>query len=206
MKAKHHPEYEHSDYLYSCLRLEEYQLRLPKAKAILKKYKFDAIAFRGMSGALVAAPLALAIKKTLIMVRKPEDEKARHSTRAVEGDRGAQSFVIVDDFVSSGTTMKTMLRAIKKFNPEAVCIGYLGWQRCQKRLTLNPIPSHWLAYVDQYDRYGCKRTIPKEEKIEEANLDLIQEKAKKQCGLVSEENPFKDAFVRSATPVGNGRV
>jgi adenine/guanine phosphoribosyltransferase-like PRPP-binding protein len=166
MKAEHHPDYEHADYLYSCLQLQAYQERLPKAKAILKKYKFDAIAFRGMSGALVAAPLALAIKKTLIMVRKPEDENARHSTRAVEGDRGAKRFVMVDDFVASGTTMKTILRAIKKFNPEAVCIGYLGWQSCSKQLILRPIPRQWYAFVDQYDRYGCKRTVPKEEKVE----------------------------------------
>jgi hypothetical protein len=71
--------------------------------------KFDAIAFRGLSGSLVAPSVALKLGKTLLAVRKEEE---CHSSRQVEGDLGADRYIIIDDFVSSGETINEIRKAI----------------------------------------------------------------------------------------------
>lgn len=94
---------------------------VPVAVQLLKRFEFDAIAFRGMSGCLLAAPLAYLTGKTLIMVRKPEQS---HTSLIVEGDKAAKTYVIVDDFISSGQTVKIIVQEVTKFS-DAKCIGTL---------------------------------------------------------------------------------
>lgn len=79
---------------------------------VLKRHKneFDAIAFRGMSGAMVAPQVAVKLKKSLLMVRKGED---CHSYSAVEGEFDIKSYVIVDDLVDTGKTIQTIINSIK---------------------------------------------------------------------------------------------
>lgn len=88
--------------------------------------QFDAVAFCGMSGALVAPSVADALDKHLIMVRK-KDDGSRHSSYAVEGELTGR-YLILDDFISMGTTVKYMLTEIAKAThnwkekPKAVAI------------------------------------------------------------------------------------
>lgn len=92
--------------------------------ANLKRYEFDAIAFRGMSGAMIAPPVAALMGKTLILVRKPGE--STHSSDTVEGDvRYIKRYVILDDFVATGNTAREIQRAIQQYNPKAVCLGVL---------------------------------------------------------------------------------
>jgi hypothetical protein len=75
-----------------------------------KSHLFDAIAFRGMSGALIGPVLADRLDKKLIMVRKPTDGES-HSRMTVEGEK-ADRYIIVDDFVSSGSTVRAIIQAL----------------------------------------------------------------------------------------------
>lgn len=87
---------------------------------------FDAIAFRGMSGAMVAPVVAARLNKTLIMVRKDGD--GSHSPQRVEGDCEAARYIILDDLISRGDTVRTIQKTIHdKFNPAAVCVGIALW-------------------------------------------------------------------------------
>ena len=52
-----------SIYLAKILSTPMLAVQLKKASCVTKKLKFDSIAFRGMSGSLIAAPLALQLKK-----------------------------------------------------------------------------------------------------------------------------------------------
>lgn len=94
------------------------------AQQVLEDYEFDTIAFRGMSGALIAPILALNLQKELILVRKPADDS--HSWFKVEGNKDAQRYVIVDDFESSGKTKRTIIEAVRTFAPDANYLGFLG--------------------------------------------------------------------------------
>lgn len=86
--------------------------------------RFDAIAFTGMSGALIAPPVAMALGKSLIMVRKPGHSS--HSDYTVEGDYAARRYVIVDDFRSSGKTEANIRESIAQVMPRAEYIGFLS--------------------------------------------------------------------------------
>lgn len=75
-----------------------------------KKHPFDAIAFRGNSGAAIAYPLSFKLQIPLICIRKG----ASHSPLKLEGCTNARTYVIVDDFIDSGNTMNQIQRAINK--------------------------------------------------------------------------------------------
>jgi len=121
--VKHTPEYHHAPYLYKIIRVENLRPIVDEVVEISKRFEFDAWAFRGNSGALLASPLALATGKTMIMVRKPDIKT--HSDRVVEGDVGARRYIIVDDCVSSGATARAIVEAIKEVAPKAKCVGVL---------------------------------------------------------------------------------
>lgn len=102
---------------------------LPTALKALRTLEFDALACRGVSGLIAAPILALELNKNLLIVRK-SDERSHHNScygdgRLVQGDKAAKRYVIVDDFVSSGETAKTIVAEVAKFAPQAECLGIL---------------------------------------------------------------------------------
>lgn len=81
--------------------------------------EFDAIAFRGMSGALIAPEIARRLNKGLIMVRKQTEDS--HSSYKAEGLLGCR-YVIVDDMIASGDTVKAIQKTIRAEEDEnAIC-------------------------------------------------------------------------------------
>lgn len=118
-------EYKHCSYLEKLIRIENLTKYVGLAVRALKHHDFDAIAYRGHSGALIAIPVALALKKPLILVRKHWNNKACHSGYPVEGYAATKRYVIIDDFVCSGATVATIQCAIKRFAPKAECLGTL---------------------------------------------------------------------------------
>jgi orotate phosphoribosyltransferase len=84
----------------------------------LSKIEFDAIAFCGMSGALIAAPLAHLMHKELLMVRKNAGNDGSHSTKFVEGIQIAKlKIVIIDDLICTGSTMRNIVMGLNRFIP-----------------------------------------------------------------------------------------
>ena len=81
---------------------------------------FGAIAFRGMSGAVIAPALSDIYEKPLIIVRKKE---ASHSGYAVEFgcvEAAKQGYIIIDDLISSGATTRAIIYSI---SDEAIKLG-----------------------------------------------------------------------------------
>ena len=85
--------------------------------------KYDFIAVRGMSGALVGSPLSLAVKKPLVVVRKPTELQNSHGYKLLGGGQGSlgndilnlgQRFIFLDDFISTGATKNYVLDEIPK--------------------------------------------------------------------------------------------
>lgn len=88
--------------------------------------KFDAIACRGISGLLIAPIVAMRLNKTLIVIRKGEKT---HSKYTVEGDHGAKNYLILDDFIDKGDTVKAITHCIFKANPSARCTGFIAYKQ-----------------------------------------------------------------------------
>lgn len=111
--ARHHID---SIYLSRALDPVEIANVITAAERQLKNVEFDAIAFRGMSGALIAPIIAYLMHKSLIMVRKPKTAEPNHSGRLIEGDMYATRYVIIDDCTSTGQTVNTIHDEIRKWN------------------------------------------------------------------------------------------
>lgn len=126
-----------SHYLSDAFVRENVARFLHGAKKLVATYDFDAFAFQGMSGALIAPLLAYENNKSLIMVRKPKfvesDTKKTspldHSAHRVEGDLDARRYIIVDDFTASGTTVHSIASQIRLFAPLADCLGCIFYGR-----------------------------------------------------------------------------
>jgi orotate phosphoribosyltransferase-like protein len=127
LKAPYKPVYDHVYYLEQTIRTDKLRETAAKSCEVLRRYEFDALAFRGQSGSLIAPVLALQLDKTMLMVRKSSEAHDCHSGRLVEGDLGARTYIIVDDLISSGRTVQTIVREIGKVAPKAACLGVLEY-------------------------------------------------------------------------------
>jgi orotate phosphoribosyltransferase-like protein len=76
---------------------------------------FDTIAFTGQSGALVAPLLAIKMGKNLLMVRKEHD--VSHSFSNFEGYFKIKNYIILDDLISTGNTVKRVYKQIHEQFP-----------------------------------------------------------------------------------------
>ena len=93
----------------------------------LKKYddSYDAIACCGTSGLMVVPQIAELLNKNIIVVRKGTDG---YSDFVVEGPNTC-SYVIIDDLVCSGGTVKHIIKNIKEEIPRAKCMGVWSYIR-----------------------------------------------------------------------------
>ncbi len=111
--------------------LEPKQLKayVTAASKVLERYadKYDTLAFAGLSGAIIAPTLALKLGKELVAVRKASDK--RHSYHAVEGYDDVNNYIIVDDFIDTGATVRRIQEQIyHHFSEHAKCLGVLSVQ------------------------------------------------------------------------------
>lgn len=91
-----------SNYLQPILETNSLNKVVKNLSKIIKRKvgvdNFDAIAYRGMSGAGVATTLGYILKKPLIMVRKNTTDC--HSSSRVEGVFKSKRVLVVDDCIS----------------------------------------------------------------------------------------------------------
>jgi adenine/guanine phosphoribosyltransferase-like PRPP-binding protein len=138
-------------YMTDTLRATEYAAKVPQAIALLNQYDFDAFAFRGMSGALLAAPLAFILGKERILCRKQGENN--HSGHAVEGYKASKRYIIVDDGIDSGATVSRIICMISVFAPEAKCLGILLWSGLGRGKLREVTPS-WFREDEHYNVWG----------------------------------------------------
>ena len=92
-------------YLQPVFYRETFKKKISLAARRLKHFEFDFVACSGLSGAIFASVLCEKMDKSLIVVRKGESS---HSMHKVEGlpEHGKHKYIIVDDFIASGRTIK----------------------------------------------------------------------------------------------------
>jgi len=115
-------KYQHCGYMSEALQREQIDQAVDTCLAVLEKKRFDTIAFRGMSGALIAPIVAHSMKKEIIVVRKETKEEG-HSHHKVEGHLAARKYVILDDFIQGGGTVREIVSRVKDFTSVAEIVG-----------------------------------------------------------------------------------
>ena len=104
-----------------------------------KKVIFDAIAFSGESGGSVSYPLSFKTGIPFICVRK--FGTITHGKRIEGPDKPVNKYLIIDDCIDSGNTVKYIVEEITKYtNGKSKCAGVL-------------------LYIDVYPKEDRYRTI-----------------------------------------------
>lgn len=106
----------HSIYLQNAIDIKLRKKTIKDLCALIKKHNldFDSIAFTGLSGALVAPSVADKLNKNLIAIRKDncDSHAASYSDEFIEGNLDSKKYIIVDDLIFSGSTIKRIMRKI----------------------------------------------------------------------------------------------
>lgn len=76
--------------------------------------EFDAIVVTGMSGTLVGSPVALRLRKPLVVIRKDNDDSHHGKGRIINRDKlhNRKRALFLDDFVSNGDTKKKVVEKV----------------------------------------------------------------------------------------------
>ena len=80
---------------------------------------YDSIACCGTSGLMVVPQIAELLNKNIIVVRKNRDG---YSDFMVEGP-SSKHYIIIDDLICSGKTVKHITKTIKIETPRSTCVG-----------------------------------------------------------------------------------
>ncbi len=108
-----------------------------KLRTFRRKHPFDALAFTGSSGAAIAFPLSYFLKVPLIHVRKNDKN---HYGMPIEGTLSSKRYVIVDDFIASGSTVRKIIKTVKKeYSHPAELVGIFLYDS-YKRETYEGVP------------------------------------------------------------------
>lgn len=110
-----------SDYLQAVFDKKSLKNIVRKVSAEVRILKPDAIVCRGVSGISAAFPVGLRCSVPVVVVRKPTDNS--HSHYRVEGMKGFKTYVIIDDFILTGATMKAIADAVRN----SLCLGVITY-------------------------------------------------------------------------------
>jgi adenine/guanine phosphoribosyltransferase-like PRPP-binding protein len=80
---------------------------------------YDSIACCGTSGLMVVPQIAELLNKNIIVVRKKKDG---YSDFMVEG-AATHNYIIIDDLICSGGTVKHIIKNIRRETPRSKCVG-----------------------------------------------------------------------------------
>lgn len=140
----------YSDYLFEVVSTKRRSHTISAIKDLIlsENIEFTHIAVMGLSGMLVGPQLALLMGKEIIVVRKTQTE---HSMYSVEFDDSVEGYIIIDDLIESGATIKNIKKAIekekKKVQPmslknaelKAVICYHAAWKDNPKRICGVPV-------------------------------------------------------------------
>jgi hypothetical protein len=149
-----------SSYLESVLIPSQRKKTISRIVSHLKPRlaEFDAIAVCGVSGLLVGPSISDKLGKPLIVVRKMDDSST-HSALKVEGSLLGR-YLILDDLICSGNTVRHMVDAIRVHNEFAVCVGIYTFAEYVYPIFCNGSPNPyaprvWVVEKNGVDEFVC---------------------------------------------------
>ena len=101
----------HSGYLEACFSVNETKDVIKKLRKSLRKIEFDGFLVQGLSGIIMGTLVSRAMNKKLVVARKGEKTHGMLVENILEGDK----LIIIDDFCSSGSTIKKIFKTVKQF-------------------------------------------------------------------------------------------
>jgi orotate phosphoribosyltransferase-like protein len=127
-------KFDNSTYGWTCYSPVPFKKRfadLQKKFVVLRRQlNFDAIAFTGSSGCASGFILASRNEIPIIYIRKSGEKTHGSSIECNAGHVDIKSYLIVDDFIESGKTVKRIATRInneckRQFTNSPICVGVL---------------------------------------------------------------------------------
>jgi adenine/guanine phosphoribosyltransferase-like PRPP-binding protein len=102
--------------------LDDLGLTVAKATAFLKPVRgeFDSIVVTGMSGVIVGAPVALRLRKPLVVLRKEGDDAHGAYRGWINQDRLGERALFLDDFTYMGFTRNRVIERVEQQGAKVV--------------------------------------------------------------------------------------
>lgn len=139
-------------------------------------FEFNSIVVTGLSGIIIGTLLSEVLGVPLFVVRKKEHPQP-HSYRYIEGPDqiNAARYLIVDDLVSSGSTVKRILKEMSKAGPASKCVGaYFYDESFDCTSTMRYLCDAW-QYPPMIDCIGRTWNPPSRPIEEEEKENLVAE-------------------------------
>jgi adenine/guanine phosphoribosyltransferase-like PRPP-binding protein len=126
-----HPVYQTAGYIEAAFHPKFSELLMKLAIQAKEKFApFEVVVGMGMSGALVVREFADFTDASAGILRKPQDDShavCLSPPYLFEGPASVRSYVIIDDLVCSGETLRAIQERMKKAFPDSVCVGIVLW-------------------------------------------------------------------------------
>lgn len=126
--------YENPAYFIKCVNRTVEKLR-PHAD------KFQSIAFRGTSGAMIAPAVAAALNKSITLVRKDD---GHHEIGPISGRVNMAGYLILDDMIASGGTVRVIQNMLSVSSPMSKCVGIYLWYSDILGIADDASTEHWV--------------------------------------------------------------
>lgn len=150
----------HAPYLSSTFVTKKRTAAIKALVARLRRRGFDTIACRGLSGMVVAPTVAYLLDKQVLVVRKSVADN--HSRSWVESSGEPRRYIIIDDFVFDGHTVKAIADRVAERYPAAKCAGVYCYD-CQRDGGLSSRRRDAVAPLELYALRPNKRKTPQKE-------------------------------------------
>jgi hypothetical protein len=175
-----------SDYLTSCFIDLNAKVEFAVEKLKPDAGRFDAIVVRGVSGLLVGPMVASRLGKPWCIVRKPGD--GTHSDhKVVEGWYNFKSYIIVDDLIATGGTIKLIQKTLHEHGKAYREEWQLGVPECVGYYLFNHDELVWRGDGKNYsfhDKYFLFQEIPARPSVSEQIFAAASSRP-----LLAETNP-----------------
>lgn len=97
------------------------ELARKQIRKFQKKYPFDTLVFTGVSGMSLGFILSRDLGIPVLLIRKSGERS--HANGIIEGYCTGKSYLIVDDFVDTGSTIRRIVRRMNKIDGGPKCAG-----------------------------------------------------------------------------------
>jgi orotate phosphoribosyltransferase len=89
------------------------------------KTRYTFIVCSGYSGVLIAPHVVLAVNKELIIVRKSAQNT--HGMLVEQHNIRGKDYIILDDFIQTGDTVRRIIEILQKEKPHLKCVGIVAY-------------------------------------------------------------------------------
>ncbi len=143
-----------SAYFHAGLETNSRKVVVEEAVSRLANYEFDSIICRGRSGLCIAAIVAYLMNKTLVIVNK--NGHSPHCNESVSYHDSPRVAIILDDFVSSGTTVRECYIETSRKIPNIKIVGIYLYKDTSKKpeTIIQPHPKISMPHLNRLAKMG----------------------------------------------------